>query len=121
MKTWHATSGSKIRIEDFEQGQLVNLRVMFNKKYTKAPGRGIENVSFKDITYKGSHANICIIEGYNETRMIKNIVFENFVINGKLISNTMVKPSYEQLADVARIYVGMFVNWLLYNILLLFL
>lgn len=31
-----------IRIEDFRQGQLVNLRIFFNEKYCTAPGRGIE-------------------------------------------------------------------------------
>lgn len=36
-----------IRIENFRQGQLVNLRIFFNEKYCKAPGRGIENVVFK--------------------------------------------------------------------------
>ena len=40
-----------IRIEDFRQGQLVNLRIFYNEKYCKAPGRGIENVLFKDISY----------------------------------------------------------------------
>lgn len=36
-----------IRIENFRQGQLVNLRIFYNKKYCKAPGRGIENVLLK--------------------------------------------------------------------------
>jgi hypothetical protein len=97
----------KIRIEDFEQGQLVNLRVTFNKKYAKAPGRGIENIYFKDITYNGSYSNILsVITGYNETRGINNVVFENLKINGKLISEHMEKPGYFQLSDMARFYVG---------------
>ncbi|HEY4984359.1 MAG TPA: glycosyl hydrolase family 28 protein, partial [Verrucomicrobiae bacterium] len=76
-----------IRVEDFEQGQLVNLRVAYNKKYAHAPGRGIQNILFKDITYNGSHANPSIISGYNETRAISNVVFENLVINGQLITD----------------------------------
>ena len=52
-----------IRIEDFRQGQLVNLRIFFNKKYCAAPGRGIENVIFKDITYNGENAELSIIAG----------------------------------------------------------
>ena len=85
-----------IRVEDFEQGQLVNLRVTFNKKYAKAPGRGIENVYFKDITYDGSRANISIISGYDERRAVKNVVFENLTINGKTITT----------ADAGRFHVG---------------
>ena len=40
-----------IRIENFRQGQLVNLRIFFNEKYCKAPGRGIENVVFKNFVF----------------------------------------------------------------------
>ena len=85
-----------IRIEDFEQGQLINLRVTYNKKYATAPGRGIEDVYFKNITYNGRRANISVITGYNENRMIKNVVFENLVINGKLITKS----------DAGRFYLG---------------
>lgn len=34
-----------IRIEDFRQGQLVNIRIFYNRKYCLAPGRGVENIS----------------------------------------------------------------------------
>jgi hypothetical protein len=80
-----------IRIEDFRQGQLVNLRVFYNTKYCTSPGRGIENVLFKNITYTGTHAEQSIIAGYDEARKIKNVVFENLVINGRLISDRMEK------------------------------
>lgn len=72
-----------IRIEDFRHYQLVNLRIFFNKKYCAAPGRGIENVLFKDITYNGENAELSIIAGYNEERKVKNIRFENLRINGE--------------------------------------
>jgi hypothetical protein len=42
-----------VRVEDFREGQLVNLRVFYNRKYNTSPGRGIENVLFKDVTYTG--------------------------------------------------------------------
>ncbi|MEO6729653.1 MAG: glycosyl hydrolase family 28 protein [Ferruginibacter sp.] len=96
-----------IRIEDFRQGQLVNLRVFFNKKYCTAPGRGIENVLFKNVAYNGTNANMSIITGYDSTRMIKNIVFENLCINGKLITDVMTgKPKWYKTADMANFYVG---------------
>lgn len=104
-----------IRIEDFEQGQLVNLRVTFNKKYAKAPGRGIENILFKNITYNGSHANLSIIEGYDDIRCIRNIVFENLIINGQVISSQMKKPGYMPVSDFANIYVGPHVEGLEFN------
>lgn len=96
-----------IRVEDFREGQLVNLRVMFNRKYNTAPGRGIENVLFKDITYEGTHANISVIAGYDDARGIKNVTFENLKINGRLISDTMPgKPGFYKTADMARFFVG---------------
>lgn len=96
-----------IRVEDFRQGQLVNLRVSFNKKYCKAPGRGIENVLFKDITYNGTHAEMSHIVGYNAERMVRNIRFENLRINGKLFADDMPdKPAWYKTGDMARIFVG---------------
>lgn len=96
-----------IRIEDFRQGQLFNIRVFYNSKYCTSPGRGVENVLFKDITYNGQHAQMSIISGYNENRKVKNIVFENLVINGQLIFDEMKdKPSWYRTADMANIAVG---------------
>lgn len=96
-----------IRIEDFRQGQLVNVRIFFNEKYCKAPGRGIENILFKDITYTGDNAEISIISGYNRDRQVKNIRFENLRINGEVISDDMPsKPKWYKTGDMARIFVG---------------
>lgn len=96
-----------IRIEDFRQGQLVNLRIFFNKKYCAAPGRGIENVLFKDITYNGENAELSIIAGYNEERKVKNIRFENLCINGEVIYDDMPgKPKWYKTGDMARFFVG---------------
>lgn len=96
-----------IRIEDFRQGQLVNLRIFFNKKYCAAPGRGIENVLFKDITYNGTNAELSIIAGYNEDRKVKNIRFENLRINDEVIYDDMPnKPKWYKTGDMARFFVG---------------
>lgn len=96
-----------IRIEDFRQGQLVNLRVFCNEKYCTAPGRSIENILFKDISYDGSNAEVSIISGYNSERKVKDVVFQNLRINGKLITDDMPdKPKWYKTADMGRIYVG---------------
>ena len=96
-----------IRIEDFRQGQLVALRICFNKKYCAAPGRGIENILFKDITYNGTNAELSIIAGYNEERKIKNIRFENLCINGEVIYDDMPgKPKWYKTGDMAHFFIG---------------
>ncbi len=98
-----------IRVEDFRQGQLVNLRIFYNKKYCTAPGRGIEDVLFKDITYTGKNAELSIISGYSEERMVKNIRFENLRINGLLITDDMPsKPGWYKTGDMCRFFVGEF-------------
>ncbi|MDR1121747.1 MAG: endo-polygalacturonase [Dysgonamonadaceae bacterium] len=96
-----------IRVEDFRQGQLVNLRIFFNPKYCTAPGRGIENILFKDITYNGDHAELSIIAGYDRERKVKNIRFENLRINGQVISDDMSgKPAWYKTTDMARFFTG---------------
>lgn len=96
-----------IRIENFRQGQLVNLHIFFNEKYCKAPGRGIENVVFKNVSYTGNRAEISVIEGYDAQRKVRNIRFENLRINGQIISDDMPgKPKWYHTGDMARIYVG---------------
>ena len=96
-----------IRVENFRQGQLLNLRIFYNKKYCLAPGRGIEDVLFKDITYTGSNAEVSQIIGYDRERQVKNIRFENLVINGERIADDMSgKPAWYKTGDMARIFVG---------------
>jgi hypothetical protein len=96
-----------IRVEDFRQGQLINIRVFYNEKYCTAPGRGIENVLFKNITYNGTHAEMSVIAGYDDSRQVKNVVFENLLINGVLITDDMPdKPKWYKTSDMARIFVG---------------
>ncbi|MDM8159322.1 glycosyl hydrolase family 28 protein [Labilibaculum sp. K2S] len=105
-----------IRIEDFRQGQLLNLRVFYNSKYCTSPGRGIENILFKNITYNGNNSEISIISGYNETRKVKNIVFENLLINGRLITDDMPgKPKWFKTGDMARIYIGEHVEGIVFK------
>lgn len=96
-----------IRVEDFREGQLLNLRVFYNTKYCTAPGLGIEDVVFRNIDYNGKNANISIIAGYNEQRKIKNVTFENLKINGVLVHDEMKgKPKWYKTSDMARFFVG---------------
>ncbi|MGN1233642.1 MAG: glycosyl hydrolase family 28 protein [Candidatus Cryptobacteroides sp.] len=96
-----------IRVENFRQGQLIHLKVCYNDKYCKAPGRGIDNVTFRNITYNGTNAEHSVICGYSPERRITNVRFENLVINGEEIWDEMPgKPKWYKTADMARIFVG---------------
>jgi hypothetical protein len=102
-----SVSFTDINVENIRRGQLLNLRVMYNKKYNTSPGRGIRNVLFKNISYTGSNPNLSVISGYDDARSIKNVVFENLRINGQLISDDMPgKPSFYKTGDMANIMIG---------------
>ena len=96
-----------IRVEDFRQGQLINIRIFFNGKYCAAPGRSVSGVKFKDITYNGNNSELSIIAGYDATRKVSDITFENLVINGVKIADEMPgKPKWYKTGDMGRIYIG---------------
>lgn len=76
-----------VRIANIQEGQLFNLRVLYDEKYSNGSGRGIKNVHFKNIYYNGYGENPSIIEGFSDEENIENVTFENIVINGKRIKS----------------------------------
>lgn len=72
-----------VRVESIQEGRLFHVNVRFNPKYDRQPGRGIEDVTFRNITYNGVGENPSLIKGLDEERNVKNVTFENVVINGK--------------------------------------
>jgi hypothetical protein len=59
-----------IRIDQIEEGKLLNLRVVNDPKYGLGPGRSIENVIFRNIYYTGSMPNPSTIEGFDNERVL---------------------------------------------------
>lgn len=76
-----------IRVEDFQEGQLFNFRVYFNEKYSGAPGKGIKNLTLKNIEYSGKNANPSLIAGFDKYRTVEGIAVDGLWINGKKILN----------------------------------
>ncbi|MFS0724169.1 glycosyl hydrolase family 28 protein [Paenibacillus sp. 1P07SE] len=74
-----------IRVEDFELGQLVDIRVVWNEKYNPVAGKRIENIHFRNVTYSGKNENKNRIYGFDRERSIEGVTFTNLRINGKLI------------------------------------
>lgn len=95
-------SFENIRVEDIQEGRLFHLRVRFNQKYDKQPGRGIENVLFKNISYTGIGENPSLIEGRDKERIVNNVRFENVVLNGKKMTNIddFIKNNYMNNIEV---------------------
>lgn len=48
-----------------------------------------------------------IIAGYDETRRVEHLRFENLTINGTLITDNMAgKPGWYKTGDMANIFIG---------------
>lgn len=96
-----------IRIEQIHQGSLFQVKVGFNQKYCTAPGRSVEDITFRRIRYKGTTSNLSVINGYDSERKVKNIRFEDLKINGKTISETMPsKPGWYSTSDYIPAFIG---------------
>lgn len=97
-----------IRVEQIQQGSLLQVKVGYNQKYCAAPGRGVENVTFRNIRYKGElPKSLCVINGYDEERKVRNVTFEGLKINSLLLHDHMKgKPTWYTTADYVPMFVG---------------
>ena len=97
-----------IRIEQIDRGSILQVKVSHNQKYCSAPGRGVENVTFRNVRYYGAPASaLSIINGFSDERPVRNITFEGLKINGKLIYDDMPsKPAWYLTSDMVPMYVG---------------
>jgi len=71
-----------IRVESIQEGQLLHLKVVYNSKYSAAPGKGIENIQFRNIQYQGYGESPSLMEGYDSICIVQNVRFDTIVING---------------------------------------
>ncbi|MDR2135239.1 MAG: hypothetical protein LBO76_01345 [Treponema sp.] len=73
-----------IRIEEITTGMLCSLRIFFTPEWHTGPGRGIENIVFKNIFLDYTvPPGASRIHGYDKDRLVKNVRFENIVIKGE--------------------------------------
>ncbi|MGO4545592.1 glycosyl hydrolase family 28 protein [Paenibacillus sp. 2TAB23] len=76
-----------IRVEAIEQGQLFDIRVVHNPDYNPAPGKRIENIIFRNISYAGNTPNPSRIQGFDGDRAVDGVTFMNLKIDGVRIDN----------------------------------
>ncbi|MGM0884059.1 MAG: glycosyl hydrolase family 28 protein [Bacillota bacterium] len=89
-----------IRVEQFELGRLIDIRVFQNPKYNPSPGNRVENIRFENIEFNGICENPSVIEGFDGDRIVDGITIENFRINGTQVTD----------AQSGNIQIGEYVN-----------
>lgn len=98
---------SDVRVEKITRGQLVNIRVMKNNMWTTAPGKSIENVTFKNLSLNLANSKIVNpsqILGYDKERRIENVTFENLTVDGKVVHDGMDKPRWYMVSDLIPLF-----------------
>ena len=96
-----------IRIEQIEEGSLFHVKVSYNQKWCTAPGKCVEDVTFRNVRYTGTVPNISVINGYDAEHRIRNITFEGLKVNGQTIYDEMPnKPRWYATADYVPMFVG---------------
>lgn len=76
-----------VRIDRLQEGSLFNFRVLFNKKYSLSPGRGIANVVLRDVRAAGGPLNPSIVAGHDASRTVSGVVIEGLVVAGRPIGS----------------------------------
>ena len=92
------------RVEDFSFSNLVAFRIETNM-WVKAPGGPIKNIVFRNIKFNGNNEHLNYIKGYDETRSVDSVRFENLQINGKRIMS----------AEEGNFRIGPFVKNVIFN------
>lgn len=104
-----------IEVKHINKGSLLSLRIFQNEKYCQAPGRSIENITFRRVSAP-EQGEISLIEGYSPERMVRNVLFEGLRIGGKHICDTMPgKPRWYKTADMGRILISNYTENILFK------
>ncbi|SFU56265.1 glycosyl hydrolase family 28 protein [Pseudoduganella namucuonensis] len=76
-----------IRVERIEEGKLFNLHIAYTPKYNTSPGRGIEDITLRNIAFTGQGSpSASVIRGHDEKRKVRNVRIENVTVGGKRIT-----------------------------------
>lgn len=77
---------SNIRVDRIEEGKLINIVAGDNPRYNKAPGRGVDGVTLRDISFTGEGMpSPSIIRGLSPRTAVRNVTIQNLRIDGKPI------------------------------------
>lgn len=76
-----------IVVEELSESQLFVLKVMKLSPWNKTPGYLIENVTLRNIIFRGDNKNGSAIYGYDENRVVIGVTIENLQIGGQRMTS----------------------------------
>ncbi|KAF2017944.1 glycoside hydrolase family 28 protein [Aaosphaeria arxii CBS 175.79] len=100
---------NNVRIEKITKGQMINIRVMKNAMWTTEPGRGVKNIAMRNLTLNMENSvavHPSQILGYDATRQVENVRFENLRVGGNLIHEGSQKPRWYMVADLVPVFIN---------------
>lgn len=74
-----------VAVEHVQEGSLLNFRVVFNSKYSLAPGRGIEDVTIRNVRVSATGLNRSIIAGHDSARAVRGVSIQGLTVDGRSI------------------------------------
>lgn len=108
-----------IRVRKMTRGQLFNIRVMQNQMWTKGPGRGIRDVTIRNLALDTDLSGVVFpsqILGYNEQRNVEGTLrFSNLRVGGWVIARDMDKPRWYMAEDFVPVFVNEHVKGLVFE------
>lgn len=91
-----------IRVERIEEGKLFNFHIAYTAKYNTSPGRGIENITLRNIAFSGKGSpSASLIAGRDQERMVRNVLIDNVTVAGKKLSGP-----HQDLLDIGKFVEG---------------
>jgi polygalacturonase len=76
-----------IRVDHIEEGKLINVRVVYNSKYSFSPGQAVAGVTFQNIAYTGKGwVGKSVLGGYDKDRRVSDVVLDNVRVGGIRLS-----------------------------------
>lgn len=79
---------SNIRVDRIEEGKLIHIVAGDNARYNKAPGRGVDGVMLRNISFTGEGLpSRSIIRGLSAKTAVRNVTIENLRIGGRRIDS----------------------------------
>lgn len=77
---------SNVRVDRIEEGKLINIVAGENPRYNKAPGRGIDGVTLRNVSFTGQGLpSQSIIEGLSPQTAVRNLTIEDLRVAGRAI------------------------------------